>query len=112
MLRNNTQIIHLSWDEVVNFAQALYEMIPPWVDTISAADKDSRILAMMVSENLGADYVDIGGTKIGITNANADFSIYKILKDDEEEGKMTSINTMHLDGEEFPPRIVPPWKKL
>lgn len=112
MLRNNTQVIHLSWDEIVEFAQTLSNIIPPWIDSISSGDKDSRILAIMVAENLGVDFIDIGGTKVGITNENSEFSIYKILKEDEEEGKMTAVNTILLHGEEFPPRVIPPWKRL
>ena len=112
MLRNNTQLIHLSWDEIVEFAQTLSNIIPPWIDSISSADKDSRILAIMVAENLGIDFIDIGGTKVGITNENADYSIYKIVKEVEDEEKIDSVNTIQLYGEEFPPRIIPPWKRF
>ena len=108
----NTKVIHLSWDETVLFAQDIAQMIPGDVKAISSATNDSRILAMMVAEYTTAHYVDIGGVKVGLTDENADYCIYKFNREDFIKHNVRSCNEIDLEIQEIPTIITPPWKRF
>ena len=115
MNRSQTKVIHLSWEEISEMSVDLSNMIPKNVVKIKSADKESRILALMVAEHLGIAYSEKNGYSIGITNlSGSDYCLYDIEYADQtiltKESK--SINTIRVETDESVPSIIPPWKRL
>ena len=115
MLNLNSQVVTLSWEEVADMVADIGRILPSSTICVSPSDQDSRILALMVAEVVGAECYESGGYKIGITSlSDPDICLYEYEYEnhDRPSFKGKSINKFIVPPEEKTPQVIPPWKRL
>lgn len=115
MLTTNSQTVVLSWDEISEMVADLVMLIPGSTKCINPIDKESRILALLIAEQMGIDSYESGGMSVGVTSVGSpDFCLYSYEWDDEEipKYKGRAINAFFVPRDERQPKVIPPWKRL
>lgn len=116
MLRNETQLVTVSWSELEMFCQDIsIKMMGEWPSTvrINLSEPDNIIPSIMLANIFGAEVSTEKGFVFSVVgNEKSDAAIFDILHDNptQKELQIPLIRKIQLSTDEAPPIISLPWK--